>query len=272
MEACAKSMIQVVVNADDYGHDENRTRAIQEAFRLGAITATTAMANRPWFERAMGEARDLGFLSDVGLHFNITEGIPLTEEMSSCSLLCDESGAFAPRFHQKLAGRLLLPQRARKAIRHEAEAQIQKYLDCGGCLMHLDSHHHVHTDFSVTAELYDVAVRYGFKSSRLARNLVSREGLLRRAYKGIWNRYAQNRLPSRVKWFGCYSDFEGNWDKIGGNENVEVMIHPLYLKDGELHLDGVLCDTKLPISDEIAFWHKMSSMGIFMRRYSELVE
>ena len=101
--------MQVVINADDYGHDENRTRAIQEAFRLGAVMSTTAMANRPWFERAMREAADQGCLSEVGLHFNITEGAPLSEEMRNCSELVGEARNFSGEFHRRLFSRLYLP-------------------------------------------------------------------------------------------------------------------------------------------------------------------
>ena len=46
-------MPKIIVNADDFGWDENRTRAIIQAYKLGLIHTTTAMANMPWFDRAI---------------------------------------------------------------------------------------------------------------------------------------------------------------------------------------------------------------------------
>jgi len=259
--------VTILVNADDYRHDEIRTRAIQEAFRLGAITATTAMANRPWFERAMKEATDLGFRDKIGLHFNISEGEPLTDEMRSCAELCDASGCFAPRFHQSFKGRLILPANATRAIRAEARAQMQKYLDCGGTLMHLDSHHHVHTDFSVTPELYDEAKKFGFVSARLSRNLCNGLPFSKRLYKVVWNAYSRRLLPARVDYFGGFGDFASCYQNLHPDAWVEVMVHPLYRKNGALSLDGELCDAEKPMTQELAFWNELVLKGLHITGY-----
>lgn len=262
--------MRVIVNADDYGHDENRTRAIQAAFRMGAITATTAMANRPFFEQAMREAREQGFLADVGLHFNLTEGEPLTDEMRSCRMLCNEHGQYTAAFHRQLKTRLYLPDNVRRAIRAEAEAQIVRYLDCGGTLMHLDSHHHVHTDFSVAGPLYAVAQKYGFRSARRSRNFGRRLGLGKNIYKYFWNAYAGRRLSFSTQWFGAFGDFKKSYRSLPSEALVEVMIHPMYGYPGRLDVNGLLTDAGNPIEDEWRFWQQVSAEGVNSVRYGDL--
>jgi len=262
--------MKVIVNADDYGHDENRTRAIQEAFRLGAITATTAMANRPWFEQAMREAKEQGFIGDVGLHFNLTEGEPLTDEMRNCRELCDEKGLFTCDFHRRLNTRLALPNNVRRAIRAEAEAQIVKYLDCGGTLKHLDSHHHVHTDFSVTGPLYAVACKYGFVSARLSRNCGGEMTMAKRVYKLAWNAYAGSLLPFRVRYFCAYGDFAANYRTFPCEATVEVMTHPMYGVPGSLDMKGPITDSGITLPEELLFWKEVRSKGVELVRYSAL--
>lgn len=262
--------MKVIVNADDYGLDENRTQAIQEAFRLGAITSTTAMANMPWFERAMKEADGLGFKRDIGLHINLTEGEPLTDEMRNCRELTDERGRFDNRFHLSLKGRFVLSASARRAIGNEARAQMQRYLDCGGSLMQLDSHHHVHTDASVTPILYRVAKEFGFKSARLSRNIGSGIGLVKRCYKTLWNAYSQSILPSCVDYFGSFGDFKNTWMTLPFDSRVEVMVHPLYLRNGVLDCGGELFDTEVLLSREIDFWHDAMKKDVDLVRYDGL--
>lgn len=254
--------MQVVINADDYGHDENRTRAIQEAFRLGAVMSTTAMANRPWLERAMREAADQGCLSEVGLHFNITEGAPLSEEMRNCSELVGEARNFSGEFHRRLFSRLYLPFHVRRAIRAEARAQMAKYFDCGEVLRHLDSHHHVHTDFSLTNDLYAVAKELGFKTARLSRNMGNLGGVAKRVYKRLWNKYSCSRLPSQVDFFGAFCDFCSVWRTLPSGARVEIMVHPLFAEGGELSLDGCLLDTRQPMVEEVEFWREMANHGV----------
>ena len=243
--------MRVIVNADDYGLDENRTRAIQASFRMGAITQTTAMANMPWFERAMKEARELGFVDKVGLHFNLSEGAPLSDEARNCRVLCNPEGRFDKRWHHRLGTRLRLPKSARQAIAAEAKAQIERYLDCGGRLMHLDSHHHVHTDFSVATILLPIARRYGFKSVRRSRTLGVGPSALKRVYKFFLNRYLRSQLPFAVDHFGGFGDFVADRRRLPEAAAVEIMVHPLYGRWDAPDRNGPLVDSADLPMDEV---------------------
>lgn len=69
-------MVRLIVNADDFGIDKNRTSAILESFRVGAITQTTALANMEYFPEAAKRIADEGRLDWMGIYFNHTEGRP----------------------------------------------------------------------------------------------------------------------------------------------------------------------------------------------------
>lgn len=67
----------LVVNGDDFGMDEGVNRAITQAFEEGRIDRTTLMANMPGAQDAMKIAKERGFIDRVGIHINLTSGVPL---------------------------------------------------------------------------------------------------------------------------------------------------------------------------------------------------
>lgn len=258
----------VIVNADDYSYDERKTRAIVECFERNILTSTTATTNTSTFEPAMKTARDKGFLKEVGLHFNIADGFPLTEEMQHCRVLCDESGRFSPGWHRHLKTRLFLPQAARRAIAAEATAQMTKFLDCGGTLMHLDSHYHTHTDFSVATILFPLAQKFGFKTVRLSRTIGVSGGVMKRFYKTAFNIYARHALGVGTDEFTDFNAFQATYEQLPKNAVVEVMVHPEYTRklfEGK----PIMHDMGRSLSGDDVFWDNLRKSGVKMIGYSE---
>ena len=69
----------IIINGDDFGMNRRCSTAIAAAFDKGLITDTTMMANGDCFEYAVALAREKGFFDRIGIHFNLTEGTPLTK-------------------------------------------------------------------------------------------------------------------------------------------------------------------------------------------------
>lgn len=234
-------MVKLIVNADDFGIDENRTRAILESFSMGAINQTTALVTMPYYDRAVEEIKSAGLIGCMGLHFNLTEGEALTEEMRTCRFFCDETGCFTAAFHHRYFNRFLIPFSAARAVQTEAKAQIEKFLSTEGVLRHLDSHHHVHTDYSIARILMPIAKRYGFTSVRRSRNMVRDYSMGMCVYKRILNSLIC-RGVSGAKLFGAFSDLR-KWYLPGLNFEAEVMVHPMYGTPKALSPDGPLTDS-----------------------------
>ena len=261
--------MDVIINADDFGCDERKTRAIIECMERRIVTSTTAMANMPMFEQGMKTAREKGFLKEVGLHFNLAEGIPLSEEMRCCGVLCDENGRFSPSWHRHMKSRLILPREARRAIAAEATAQISRFLDCGGTLMHLDSHYHTHTDFSVATVLLPLARKLGFKTVRLSRTIGAEGDLIKHLYKTVFNGYAKRVFGAGTDEFTDFRGFQAHQGELSKDVVVEVMVHPEYTRklfDGK----SIMHDMGRVMKDDDVFWDNLRRQGVHTIGYSEI--
>lgn len=159
-------MRYLIVNADDFGLTAGVNRAVIEAHTSGIVTSTTVMVNMPAFDEAVRLAKKYPSLG-VGLHFNITQGSPVAEASRVSSLL-NERGEFfgtsTALLRQMLTSRLRLTD-----IETELRAQIEKALQAGLRLTHVDSHKHSHALPPVCEVIANVIGEYGIRAVRLPR-------------------------------------------------------------------------------------------------------
>jgi len=124
------------------------------------------MANMPACDMAIGLAKDHPSLG-VGLHFNITQGRPVASA-SLVSSLIDGRGEFwgtsAALLGRALAGRLNTEE-----VIIELRAQIEKALQAGLRLTHLDSHKHTHALPQICKAIIATINDYGINAIRLPR-------------------------------------------------------------------------------------------------------
>ena len=86
-------MIKLIVNADDFGYSAQVNEAIVKAFADGLVSSTTLMPNMPGFDDAVALIRQGRIPADsTGVHLNLFEGEPLTEQMKACRVFCGEDG------------------------------------------------------------------------------------------------------------------------------------------------------------------------------------
>jgi chitin disaccharide deacetylase len=132
---------RLIINADDFGLCGSVNKGIAEAHSTGVLTSATIMTNMPAAEQAVEIAHKLSNLG-VGVHLNLTNGSPLSQDPVVKCLL-DDAGAFTLK-PGKLALMSLLKGKIRNAIETELSAQIQWVIDRGIKPTHLDSHKHIH--------------------------------------------------------------------------------------------------------------------------------
>lgn len=229
----------MIINADDFGYSHSVNEGIVKCFKEGVINRTTIMVNMPYTEEAVALAKENGFFDKVGIHINLTEGPALTKECAA-SVLCDENGNFKGTFHIPFKARLYLPKKIRSVIYNEAKAQIEKYIGFGFTLMHLDSHNYVHSYFSVYSPISRLIKEYGFKTTRISRN-VSKEALSLpfRIYKAMFNGMLKLSGIGTTKYFCSLQDFEMCQKQNLVRDDLELMTHPDII-------DGILTDNTLP--------------------------
>ena len=227
--------MKIIVNADDFGRDENATRAIAESFRRGFLTQTTLMVNMPWADKAVELARKEGFSDKVGLHLNLTEGKPLTAAIMGCEAFCDTNGFFSGHLP---SAKELKAESTTEAMRQEIVAQVEQFLSFDLIFLHCDGHHHVQARPHIAKVLMPILRHYGFQSIRRPINAYGNPffpHFRSRLEEFVFKTYARrNSLRMNSSVFGGWSAPAESIARSGCSGCLEVMVHPRYDNAGIL--------------------------------------
>ena len=217
-------MDKIVINADDFGLNESCTKAICKAFCEGLITDTTMIANGTAFVESVKCIQRFGFQNKIGIHFNLTEGKPLTRTIASMQTF-SENGVF----HGKINRVKRLSKAEKYAVYEELSAQIEKLEKMGVEITHADSHHHIHTSIFIAPIFARVCNEHDIKKVRLHRNIGS-ISKVKRIVKKLYNYWLHMEGFKTTEFFGSMEDVE--W--VGVRDGVEIMVHPEFDKYGNL--------------------------------------
>lgn len=232
-------MMQLLINADDFGISDNVNLAIDYCFKNNLIHRTSIMVNMESTDYAASLAKENGYDDKVGLHINLIEGVPLTEPIKN-TYFCT-NGKFNGSVLRKQINRFYLNKQVRDAVGCEIRAQIQKYITYGFTLYHADSHEHTHTNPSVFRLLLPLMKEYNFRTMRLSRNIPKSEiSGFKLIYKTILNKkiitFNKRCEKQNVLFFGSQTDVVlsiKNSDLLDSGM-VEMELHPSMNQSGEL--------------------------------------
>lgn len=248
----AKEQI-VALCADDYGLSYGVSAGILEALDAGRVTAVSALVNGPRWP-AMGlELARRGRDADIGLHFNLTLGRPLSSMPKFAP-----SGEFPP-----------LPQVVKMAYGRrlpmdEIRVEIDRQFDRFEAIMdrppdHVDGHQHIHVLPGVRMALLDAmaARRLGGRvwvrdagdgvHRILARGANARKALSALSLASGFRREARRRGFSVNDGFAGFSDFHPSFDyarifksylRAPGRRHL-IMCHPGHVDEDLRKLDPV---------------------------------
>lgn len=133
--------MMLVVTGDDFGYCPRRNQGIVDCFQAGGISNVSLLVNAS----AAKEAADLAKRHNIpiGLHANLSEGIPVCQSLQQDSTLINQRGFF----HGKMGFRQALErgQLSMKQVELELRAQVRLFRELTGHLPHhMDGHQHVH--------------------------------------------------------------------------------------------------------------------------------
>lgn len=151
----------LIVNADDFNTDAQRSRGILQAARTGIVTSTTVLTNLPFEPTTLEELKNV-FGPAVGVHLNLTRGRPLS---TGGKTLVGDDGLFldkAEAWRRALMRGYALPE-----VEREFCAQVSMLLDQGLVPSHLDGNNHIHVFPGIAQVVGRVAKRYGIRILRL---------------------------------------------------------------------------------------------------------
>lgn len=231
--------MRIIINSDDLGASARINNSILELMDQKRITSATLMMNGPALEDALGRIGKYPQCS-FGIHLNVTQFAPLSSHPGLQPLL-NNKGEFAgvglpnPRY-------IPLTSAIRDGVYAEWCAQIQRALDLGVPISHLDSHHHVHTRASLLGVLKRIQHKFGIRKIRLRRNVSGISSPMRwpRCLRNCaWNVAARRYVGAiTTEGFAAFSIFHERLQAGAGCPGtIELMCHPgrdSYARETEL--------------------------------------
>lgn len=147
-------MKQFIINADDFGISEIVTSEIERMIEKGCVSSTTVMANG----KCLDEVKRFASLHpevSFGVHFCLSEYESLTKSEGLFRAgLTDERGFFIRKAIFKMEN--LDIAEVQRAIKEELNAQVEVIKNLDIPISHADSHHHVHTIYSLRKVFFEV--------------------------------------------------------------------------------------------------------------------
>jgi predicted glycoside hydrolase/deacetylase ChbG (UPF0249 family) len=129
-------MKKITLCADDYGQNESISQAIIALLKKNRLSATSCMTTSSNWPSHAKWLMPFATQADIGLHFNLTEGKPLSEKLA-------QSHGFLP------LSQLLVKAYWRMLNAHALEAELHAQLDAfqialGRMPDFIDGHQHIH--------------------------------------------------------------------------------------------------------------------------------
>ena len=186
--------MSLIINADDFGWTDGQNLAVEKAHCHGILNRASILTNGQAFRAAVEISQRLPDLG-VGVHLTLNEGRPLRTPDHLPNLTRADGS-----FHERLGtieslwlrGRLLTEE-----VLPEWRAQIQRAIEAGIQVTHLDSHKHVHMFPPVLDAFIELAREYQIPYVRLPLEKISLSAFRRGpAWLGLWllARRARSRL------------------------------------------------------------------------------
>jgi predicted glycoside hydrolase/deacetylase ChbG (UPF0249 family) len=259
-------MAKIIINGDDFGISSGVNHAIIKAYKDGVLNSASLMANMDYVDEALrlfNESTDGGL--NIGLHFNLTVGKALSSHRD-IPLLTDNNGNFNCGFLKLLVYSVLYKKQLAYQLEKEARAQIEKAINMGVKLSHIDSHRHIHTIPLLNKIIKKLAAEYGIPRVRVINESFKNSlndvkdfgflfdgGLVKYGLLTVLERI--NKSQSNTCFFSVL--YTGKLDKSkvrrftvdeSKYDSIEVMIHPSIT---EIDVNG---ESSIPDANLVLSW------------------
>jgi predicted glycoside hydrolase/deacetylase ChbG (UPF0249 family) len=227
----------LIVNADDLGITEGSNRGIIHCFNNGIVTSTSLIANGFCFDDAVRLTRKNPGLG-VGVHLTLIFEKPILKP-SFIKSLVNEKGEFHYS-HKTFIKRYLLRKIDFSEVYKELQAQIEKVLDCGIRITHIDSHQHIHVLPGILGKVVELAVKYKIKFIRIPMDSFATINSSNDVCLALIALLAKNKLKRNgIRSAEAFLRLSNNIDRASDNLNnffsiknkgiAEISCHPAYI-------------------------------------------
>jgi chitin disaccharide deacetylase len=178
----------LIVNADDWGRDQQTTDCTFDCVRKGSVSAVSAMVFMEDSERAAAMAREHGI--DAGLHLNFTS--PFTSSQCPTRLARQQRRITAYLRAHRMAQLVFNPM-LMKSFDYVVRAQVDEFRRLYGANpARIDGHHHMHLCANVVLQGLlptGTVVRRNFSFR------AGEKGIVNRTYRHLLDRALARRHP-----------------------------------------------------------------------------
>ena len=193
----------LIINADDFGLTAGISQAIVEAHEHGIVSSTSAIVVTPTFEQAAQLLHAHPGLG-CGVHLTAVGEDTLLTPANDAPTLISNTGLppnnWLTLFIGLMTGRIAVAE-----IEQEFRLQIERALDAGIAVTHLDSHQNVHLWPSIAKVVCRLAKSYKIPAVRLPKSGGRRiSGLMLNRFSARFRRLAAAhglRMPSAYEGF-----------------------------------------------------------------------
>ena len=273
----------LIINADDYGYYACVSKGILEGAESGSITATSIMANSPYFDEHIDWLKKADKL-DKGVHLNISHGNPLSENLSH--YLAQWQGAFPNKL--AIVQALLTRKIPIAEIEYEWRCQIERCLSSDIEITFLNSHEHLHMLPPFNRIFNRLVNDYNLPYSRISipewQIPISKGSLFRNILLAIMNLFnSQHYVDKSPSLLGINESGNLNllyltkiFKSLNPGMVYELMCHPGYFDSNEITDPNLLSyhnwtgELNLLLSDK--FKNLCVSEGIELINYRQLAE
>jgi predicted glycoside hydrolase/deacetylase ChbG (UPF0249 family) len=158
----------LIVTADDLGLTAGVNRAVRRAHLEGIVTSTSLLAVGRAFDDAAEMLRATPTL-ELGAHLALVGEDPPLLTAREIPSLVDRRGAF-PLSYRTVVARGLAGRLDPDDVRRELAAQLDRVVEVGLPVTHVDTHQHTHLWPAVGTVVTDLAVERGIAAVRLPRS------------------------------------------------------------------------------------------------------
>ncbi|MGX4598904.1 chitin disaccharide deacetylase [Faecalimicrobium sp. JNUCC 81] len=202
-------MTKLIINADDFGYSEGVNLGIISAYKNGVVSSTTMMSAMPGFEQGVELLKENPGLG-CGVHMTLSCYKPLLKKHKT---IVDENGYFYKRITNESLEDMDIDE-----IYEEFCAQIDRVIQYGIKITHLDSHHHVHGLLKLNPVIkkilnkYKLPIRGGFEYNLDYKKIIP-----------VVDTFYDNNVD--------YDYFEKNIEELKKYEIADIMTHPAFIDE-----------------------------------------
>lgn len=253
-------MRKLIINADDFGWDDDTYHATVACFEAGLLTSATIMTGRPASAQAFEYARRNRKRCSFGLHFNMVDGHrPLA---GSAPSLCTRGRVFRESNRQRV--RALAWMLSEEDIAREFRHQLEELRDNGVDVTHVDSHGHLHKFPVVISALRREMARAGLDWVRRPQNFY----FTANPRQAVMNNYCHLYFAGlrHTHYYGAINHDDTGWaarlPDLLRDGVTEISVHPGYAESWRK------CEAE-PLIDAGELRTALARNGVELTRYGQ---